>query len=48
MVFNLTKPKVGLICLHDVTQESVTVLTDHLANAFVQENVAHVYDVVSM
>ena len=29
--------------MHDITQESVAVVTDHFANAFVRENVAHVY-----
>ena len=30
----------ALICLHDVTRESVAALTDHFADAFVRENVA--------
>ena len=46
--FYLTKPIWALICLHDVTQESITTLTDHLADAFVRETVALVYDVVAM
>ena len=29
--------------MHDVTLESVAAMTDHLADAFVRENVAHVY-----
>ena len=44
MAFNLTKPILGLICLHDVTQESVAALTDHFTNVFVRKNVARVYD----
>ena len=28
--------------MHDVTRESVTAMTDHFADAFVCENVAHV------
>ena len=36
MAFSLTKPIWALICLHDVTQESVATLTDHFANAFVR------------
>ena len=29
--------------MHDLTLESVAAVTDHLANAFVRENVAGVY-----
>ena len=29
--------------MHDVTLECVTAVTDHLADAFVRENVARVY-----
>ena len=29
--------------MHDVTRESVVAVTDHFADAFVRENVAHVY-----
>ena len=29
--------------MHDVTQESAAAATDHFADAFVRENVAHVY-----
>ena len=47
MAFSLTKPIWALICLHDVTLESIVVLTDLFADAFVRENVAHVYDVVA-
>ena len=47
MAFSLTKPIWALICLNDVTRESIAALTDHFANAFVGENVAWVYDVVA-
>ena len=47
MAFNLTKPIWALICLHDVTRESIAALTDHFADAFVREKVACVYEVVS-
>ena len=47
MAFSLTKPIWALICLHDVTLESIVALTDLFADAFVRENVARVYDVVS-
>ena len=33
----------ALICIHDVTRESVAAVTDHFADAFVRENVARVY-----
>ena len=46
MAFNLKKPIWALICLHDLIRESVAALTDHFADAFVRENVLHVYDVV--
>ena len=46
MAFNL-KPIWALICLHDVTRESVAALTDHFADAFVRENVAPIYEVVA-
>ena len=29
--------------MHDVTRESVAVMADHFADAFVRENVARVY-----
>ena len=29
--------------MHDVTRESVAAVTDHFADAFVRENIAHVY-----
>ena len=47
MSFNLTKPIRALICLQDITQESVAALTDHFADAFVCENVVHIYDIVA-
>ena len=45
--YYLTKPIWALVLLHDVTRDSVAVLTDHFADAFVRENVARVYDVVA-
>ena len=33
----------ALICMQDVTRESVAAVTDHFAEAFVRENVARVY-----
>ena len=45
--FYLTKPIWALICLHDVTWESVAALTDHFGNSFVRENAARVYGVVA-
>ena len=48
MAFNLTKPTLVLICLHDVTQENVEALTDDFGDAFVRENVVLVYDVAGM
>ena len=47
MAFNLTKPIWALICLHDITRESVAALTDRLADAFVRENVSRIYDVMT-
>ena len=50
MVFNfLTKQSLicALICLHDVTGESVAALIDHFPDAFANENVARVYDIVA-
>ena len=35
-----------MICMHDVTLESVAAVTDHFADAFVRKNVARVYDIV--
>ena len=31
------------MCMYDVTLEIYAAVTDHLADAFVRENVAHVY-----
>ena len=45
--FYLTKPIWALICLHDVTRESVAASTDHFPDALVRENVVRVYDVVA-
>ena len=44
--FYLTNPIWALICLHNVTRESVPALTDYFADALVRENVGCVYDVV--
>ena len=41
--FYLKRLKLGPVCMHDVTLESVTAVTDHFADAFVRENVARVY-----
>ena len=41
--FYLKKPKLGLICMHGVTLESVAAVTDHFAYAFIGKNVARVY-----
>ena len=41
--FYLKKPYWALICMHDVTLESVAAVTDHFAYAFVHENVLRVY-----
>ena len=41
--FYLKMPKLGPYCVHDVTRESVTAVTDHFADAFVRKNVARVY-----
>ena len=32
-----------MICMHDVTLESVAAVSDHFADAFVRENVARVF-----
>ena len=48
MAFGLTKPIWALICLHDVTWDSVAALSDHFADAFVLENIARNYDIVTM
>ena len=47
MAFSLTKPIWALICLHDITRESLPALIDHFADAFVRENVVSVYEVVA-
>ena len=47
-VLTWRSPNWALICLHDVERESVAAFADHFANAFVNENVARVYDVVAM
>ena len=39
--FYLTKPIWALICLHDITQESVATLTDHFADAFAVFNLGN-------
>ena len=41
--FNYKSLKWALICMHDVTLESVAAVTDHFTDAFVRENVARVY-----
>ena len=33
----------ALMCMHDVTRESVEAITDHLADVFVCKNVAFMY-----
>ena len=45
--FYLTKAIWALICLQDVTRESVTALTDYLADASVCENVTRIYEVLA-
>ena len=37
------KLDLALLCMHDVTLESVAAVTDHFTDAFIRENVAHVY-----
>ena len=44
MVFALQSLNWALICLHDVTPESVAALTDHFADVFISESVVHVFD----
>ena len=41
MAFTLKSLNWALICMHDVTLESVAAVTDHFADAFVYENVAN-------
>ena len=43
MVFTVKCLNWALICMHDVTLESVAAVTDHVADAFVRKNVARVY-----
>ena len=43
MAFTRKSLNWALICMHDVTRESVAAVTDHFADAFVRENVARVY-----
>ena len=43
MAFTLKSLNWGLICMHDVTLESVAAVTDHFADTFVRENVTRVY-----
>ena len=45
--FYLTKPNWTLICLHDVTRESIAVMTDHFTDDSFRKNVARIYDVVA-
>ena len=45
--FYLKMPKLGLICMHDVTLENVAAVTDHFADAFVRESCTRIYDVVA-
>ena len=40
--FNSKSLNWALICMHDVTLESVAAVTDHFADHFVRENVARV------
>ena len=41
MAFNLIKLIWAMICLNDVTRESVATLTNHFANAYVRKNIVH-------
>ena len=43
MAFTLKSLNWALICMHDVTLEWDVALTGHFVDAFVRENVAHVY-----
>ena len=43
MAFTLKSLNWALICMHDVTLESVAAVTDHFADAFVRDDVASVY-----
>ena len=44
--FYLKKPKLGLICMHDVTLESVVAVPDHFAYASIGRCM-RIYDVVA-
>ena len=37
----------ALMCMHDVTLESVAAVTDHFPDVFVREYIAHIYDVLA-
>ena len=43
MAFTWKSLNWALICMHDVTLESVAAVTDHFADAFIRNNVARVY-----
>ena len=43
MAFTWKSLNWALICMHDVTLESVVAVIDHFIDAFVRENVALVY-----
>ena len=43
MAFTSKSLNWALICMHDVTLESVAAMTDHFADAFVREKVARLY-----
>ena len=43
MAFTCKRLNWALICMHDVTLDSLAAMTDHFAEAFVRENVASVY-----
>ena len=42
MAFTWKGINCALICMHDITQESVAAVTDHFADAFVRKNIADV------
>ena len=41
--FYLKSPNWALICMHDVTLESIAAITDHFPDTFLRESVARVY-----
>ena len=43
MAFTFKSLNWALVCMHDVTLESVESVTDHFADSFVRKNVARVY-----